>query len=565
MRGKTTLPKGTTKSVMSRKNSIHWFRKGLRLHDNPALLEALKHSSSYRCVYILDPWFAGCSQVGVNKWRFLLESLEDLDSSLRKLNSRLFVIRGQPADVFSRIFKEWNITQLTFEEDPEPYGKERDQAICALAAELGVEVVVRSSHTLYNLQHILEANNHQPPLTYRRFQSILSSLPPPPTPLDPVTAVTVQHTRTPVSDNHDEKYGVPTLDELGFDTDNLGPSKFCGGESEALARIHRHLERKAWVASFERPKMSPQSLFPSQTGLSPYLRFGCLSPRLFYWKLTELYKKVKKGQEPPLALHGQLLWREFFYSVATNNPNFDKMVGNSMCVQIPWDHNPEGLAKWAEGQTGFPWIDAIMVQLKKEGWVHHLARHAIACFLTRGDLWISWEEGMKVFDELLLDGDWSVNAGTWMWLSCSAFFQQFFHCYCPVNFGKRADPTGDFVRHYLPVLKYFPTQYIYEPWTAPEGVQKASRCIIGKDYPLPMVDHAQVSQINMERMRQVYKMLLTSSSVAGFKRKLDLPKIPKMDMFYLKANMFGNTSSDEESKQVSVIRRCPQDLASHSK
>ena len=72
------------------------------------------------------------------------------------------------------------------------------------------------------------------------------------------------------------------------------------------------------------------------------------------------------------------------------------MEGNPICVQIPWDLNPEALAKWAEGRTGFPWIDAIMAQLRQEGWIHHLARHAVACFLTRGDLWISWEEGMKV-------------------------------------------------------------------------------------------------------------------------------------------------------------------------
>lgn len=109
--------------------------------------------------------------------------------------------------------------------------------------------------------------------------------------------------------------------------------------------------------------------------------------------------QVKRNSTPPLSLYGQLLWREFFYTTATNNPCFDKMEGNPMCVQIPWDRNPEALAKWAEGRTGFPWIDAIMTQLRQEGWIHHLARHAVACFLTRGDLWISWEEGMKVGTE----------------------------------------------------------------------------------------------------------------------------------------------------------------------
>lgn len=88
--------------------------------------------------------------------------------------------------------------------------------------------------------------------------------------------------------------------------------------------------------------------------------------------------------------------REFFYTAATKNPYFDKMEGNAVCVQIPWDRNPEALAKWAEGRTGFPWIDAIMTQLKQEGWISHYARNAVGCFLTRGDLWISWEEGMKV-------------------------------------------------------------------------------------------------------------------------------------------------------------------------
>ncbi|XP_019620891.1 PREDICTED: cryptochrome-1-like isoform X3 [Branchiostoma belcheri] len=492
------------------KSTIHWFRKGLRLHDNPSLrdaLQMLQPGDVWRCVYVLDPWFAGSSNVGVNRWRFLLQCLEDLDASLRKLNSRLYVIRGQPTDVFPRLFKEWKVSCLSFEEDSEPFGRERDMAVMKLAKEAGVKVILRTSHTLYKLQDIIDVNGGQPPLTYKRFQAILSKMDPPDQPVDTITASTVDKLTTPIQDDHDEKYGVPSLEELGFDTDNLNPVVWPGGETEALTRLERHLERKAWVASFERPKMTASSLLASPTGLSPYLRFGCLSPRLFYKKLTELYKKVKRSNHPPLSLYGQLLWREFFYTAATNNPNFDKMVNNTICVQIPWDKNPEALAKWAEGQTGFPWIDAIMSQLQQEGWIHHLARHAVACFLTRGDLWISWEEGMKVFEELLLDADWSVNAGSWMWLSCSSFFQQFFHVYCPVNFGRRTDPNGDFIRKYLPKLRGFPAKYIYDPWNAPESVQKAAKCIIGKDYPLPMVNHAETSRINVERMKQVYQQL----------------------------------------------------------
>lgn len=185
---------------------------------------------------------------------------------------------------------------------------------------------------------------------------------------------------------------------------------------------------------------------------------------------------------------------------------------------------------------GFPWIDAIQTQLREEGWIHQVARHATVCFLTRGTLWISWEEGMKIFDELLLDADWSVNCGTWMWLSCSSFFQQIFHLYCPVNFGRKADPNGDFIRRYLPILRNFPTKYIHEPWMAPikvrslispnfvacinltllfHQVQSDSKCRVGVDYPLPMINHVEASRVNLERMRQVYRKLLESSHNDG--------------------------------------------------
>ncbi|MGH0150499.1 UNVERIFIED_CONTAM: hypothetical protein FKN15_017807 [Acipenser sinensis] len=505
-------------------NSVHWFRKGLRLHDNPALQRALEGANTVRCVYFLDPWFAaGTTDVGINKWRFLLESLQDLDTSLRKLNSRLFVVRGQPANIFPSLLKEWNVTRLTFEYDSEPFGKERDAAIVKMAQELGVEVAVKNSHTLYSLDRIIELNKNSPPLTYKRFQAIISRLELPKKPVGTVTGEQMERCRTGITENHDEHYGVPSLEELGFKTASLGPAKWKGGETEALRRMDKHLERKAWVASFERPKIDVNSLIGSQTGLSPYLRFGCLSCREFYYRLLELYKKVKKSNSPPLSLYGQLLWREFFYTAATNNPKFDRMQGNPICVQIPWDRNPEALAKWAEGCTGYPWIDAIMTQLRQEGWIHHLARHAVACFLTRGDLWISWESGMRVFEEMLLDADFSVNAGSWMWLSCSAFFQQFFHCYCPVGFGKRTDPSGDYIRRYIPKLKKYPKKYIHEPWNAPESVQKAARCIVGVDYPKPMIKHAEASRLNIERMKQIYQQL---SHYKGLNVSVYLPPAP---------------------------------------
>uniref|UniRef100_A0A8C6NU35 Cryptochrome circadian regulator 2 n=1 Tax=Nothobranchius furzeri TaxID=105023 RepID=A0A8C6NU35_NOTFU len=455
-------------------NSVHWFRKGLRLHDNPALQEALNGADTVRCVYILDPWFAGAANVGINRWRFLLEALEDLDSSLKKLNSRLFVVRGQPTDVFPRLFKEWNVTRLTLEYDPEPYGKERDGAIIKMAQEFGVETAVRNSHTLYNLDRIIEMNNNSPPLTFKRFQTIVSRLELPRRPLAPITQQQMNRCPTQIPDNHDQLYSIPSLEELGFRTEGLPPAVWRGGESEALERLSRHLDKKVWVAS---TRVKTCSLYASPTGLSPYLRFGCLSCRVLYYNLREIYMKLCKRSTPPLSLYGQLLWREFFYTAATNNPNFDRMEGNPICVQVSPDVEQAG------GMDPPP------------------ERH-------EGEPVVSWcSPGRQVFEELLLDADWSVNAGSWMWLSCSAFFQQFFHCYCPVGFGRRTDPSGDYIRRYIPILKDYPNRYIYEPWNAPESLQKAANCVVGVHYPKPMINHAEGSRLNIERMKQVYQQL----------------------------------------------------------
>lgn len=146
-----------------------------------------------------------------------------------------------------------------------------------------------------------------------------------------------------------------------------------------------------------------------------------------------------------------------------------------------------------------------MTQLREEGWIHHLARHAVACFLTRGDLWQHWEEGAKVFDLYLLDADWAINNGNWQWLSCSNFFYQYFRCYSPVAFGKKTDPNGDYIRKWLPVLKEFPKKYIYEPWTAPISLQRSCGCIVGQDYPERIVVHEVASKENMAKMKIAYE------------------------------------------------------------
>ncbi|KAG2432367.1 hypothetical protein HYH02_012940 [Chlamydomonas schloesseri] len=487
------------------KNSIIWFRKGLRLHDNPALLEACKDAKHVYPVFVLDPHFLQQSsyKVSVNRYNFLLESLEDLHRSFQARGSRLLVLRGKPEEVFPRVFQEWGVTQLCFEHDTEPYAKVRDAAVRKLATEAGVEVVAPVSHTLYDTDMLVARNGGSAPLTMQSFTKLVDRVGDPPAPApDPPAAIPPPAPDMPSA--APAATGVPTWQEVGFK--EAPRTIFKGGETEALARLEASFKDPKWVAGFQKPDTDPSAWEkPATTVLSPYLKFGCLSPRLFHARLLEVYRKHPAHSQPPVSLRGQLLWREFFYTVGSTTPNFHRMAGNPVCKQIDWDDNPEFLAAWREARTGFPWIDAIMTQLVQWGWMHHLARHSVACFLTRGDLYVSWERGMEVFEEHLIDQDHYLNAANWMWLSASAFFSQYFRVYSPVVFGKKYDPQGRFIRKFLPVLKDMPAKYIYEPWTAPLEVQRKAGCVIGKDYPAPIVDHGVASKACIGRIAAAYR------------------------------------------------------------
>eukprot|EP00624_Nannochloropsis_granulata_P004169 evm.model.NODE_30997_length_5230_cov_21.084322.2 len=508
--------------------SIHWFRKGLRLHDNPAFLEACHGATHVFPVFILDPHFAKPEKIGVLRYRFMLQTIQDLDDNLRKLGSRLYVVQGQPVEALPRLFARWGVTKLTFESDIEPYAKQRDNAVCRLAAAEGVAVHTFASHTLHDPErYVAKLQGKGPPTVYQSFLKIFNSLGPVPPVVPAVDSSVILPPLPWALWKGDEEEGggrrggdlkgegeaaaalqdefrVPTLLEMGYpETD--APTLYPGGETAALARMHLHLSNIKYITTFEKPKTSPNALLPSTTVLSPYLKHGALSPRLFYHSLSSVLAKHKGPHtQPPVSLVGQMLWREFYYLHGHATKNYDKMVGNPICRQIPWGQEKELLAAWEEGRTGYPFIDACMNQLREEGWIHHLARHALACFVTRGDLWQSWEEGARVFEKYLLDADWSLNTGNWLWLSASAFFHQYFRVYSPVAFGMKTDKEGEYIKKYVPVLRKMPVKYIYEPWKAPKAVQEAAGCVVGRDYPMPVVEHLVVSKVLMGRMKMAY-------------------------------------------------------------
>lgn len=254
--------------------------------------------------------------------------------------------------------------------------------------------------------------------------------------------------------------------------------------------------------------------------------------------MTAYEKKGNIAATKPTNLLGQLLFRDMYFGAqAALGYSFAQTNGNSHCRFIPW-HLPSTISpenglitgnytvsstihevwfqRWKHGRTGFPWIDALMRQLKQEGWIHHLGRHAVACFLTRGGCYIDWERGAEVFEEWLIDHEVACNSGNWQWLACVAFYAQFYRCYSPIAFPKKWDKEGAFVRKFVPELKNFPEKYIYEPSKAPIADQKKAGCLIkgdGKEeigegglklYPKPMFDFNERRGICIEGVKNAY-------------------------------------------------------------
>ncbi|XP_066948618.1 cryptochrome-1-like isoform X4 [Macrobrachium rosenbergii] len=492
------------------KTSVHWFRHGLRIHDNPALLQSICNSDKFYAVFIFDGETAGTKLAAYNRIRFLTEALGDLDNYFRKQGSQLHVFKGDPVEIFRMLHKSCGISRLTFEQDCEAIWNKRDDAVRHLCEELGIDLVECTSHTLWNPFDIIKANGGQPPLTYEMFLHVSSllGLPPRPSPYPDWSDVLFGE----ITDGLAGKVGlcpkIPTPEELGFFQECEEACPYVGGETAALKHLEERLrvEEDAFRDGYILPnQVNPDILGPPMS-MSAALRFGCLSVRKFFWEVQEVYFKLHKGLPPPShSLTAQLIWREFFYCMSANNPKYDKMKGNPICIDIPWYEDEEHFNAWKDGRTGYPFIDASMRQLRKEGWIHHVCRTAVACFLTRGDLWISWEKGLQVFLKYLIDADWSVSAGNWMWVSSSAFERQLdcSTCICPVNYGRRVEPTGDYIRRYVPELANFPQEYIFEPWLAPLEVQKKHNCIIGKDYPERVVIHEVASKENRKMMEDI--------------------------------------------------------------
>ncbi len=456
---------------------IVWFRRDLRVRDNPALRAALDRADTVVPFFCLDDRLLHGRHASGARTQFMLECLAGLDRALRERGSGLVVRHGRPEEELARLAGETRAGQVHFTADVTPFARARGRALRGLGAELcphpGLAVVDEPGE--------IRTRKGDPQTVFTHYFNAWLE--------EPRRAPLGSPRSMPALPSALAKGRIPSLASLGLEQEVEEPAP--GGEGPGRERMNAWL--REGVSAYAE---NHDALGADRTSrLSPYLRFGCVSPR-------ELEERLPRGKGPD-AFRRQLCWRDFYQQVLLHHPrNARSEFQQRFRGTIKWSYAEKAFERWAEGRTGFPLVDAGMRQLRREGWMHNRARLVVGSFLTK-DLGIDWRWGERHFMRYLLDGDEASNNGNWQWIASVGTDPQpaFRRIYNPALHMERFDPDGEYVLRYVPELAGVPPKYRREPWTMPAEVQRDAGCVIGEHYPAPMVDRREAREHALERYR----------------------------------------------------------------
>ena len=460
------------------KRVIVWFRGDLRVHDHPALAAACADADEVVPLFILDPHFLATKR-GSNRNRFLRESLVDLDGSLRQLGGRLIVRSGTPENILPTIVTEVDATTVYYISDYTPYSIQRDKTLADTMAQRGVTFIGCSGKLVVSGGMKLVTKTGARYKVFTPFWKAWMGL--------PRRALVDIPQRVVVPDIPSD--ALPQLDDI-TSPEELSPDVVPGGETAGRARFEQFLRDD--IAAYHQEQ---NDLSQDRTShMSAYLHFGCVSPL----ELEQLLPDSKGAR----AWNRQLAWREFYYYILLHFPSTTQRAFQEQYANLRWSNDPELFEAWRTGRTGYPIVDAGMRQLRREGFMHNRARLIVGSFLTK-DLWCDWRRGEQYFMTMLVDGDVANNVGNWQWIASVGVDPApvYRRLYNPTLQAKKFDPSGAYIRRYVPELQHVPDKYIYEPWTMPEQIQHESSVVIGIDYPRPVVDHAEARRFALEQYR----------------------------------------------------------------
>ncbi|WP_242909496.1 cryptochrome/photolyase family protein [Actinomadura terrae] len=423
--------------------SILLFTRDLRVHDNPALAAACR-AERVVPLFVLDDAIRGVP----NRVRFLLESLAGLRDSLRAAGGDLLVRRGDPAAEVARLARATGADALHLADERSAYGTRRLAALrdldLAVSAHPGVTVVPPGELTPVSGDHYRVFTPYWRAWDAARWRA---------------------EARAPKTVRLPDGLDAGPLPDLAELTSGpYSPDPAPGGERAGRARM------KAWLreTADEYDRIHDDLAADRTSRLSPYIKFGCVSP-------LELARAVRGEKRE--EFRRQLAWRDFHHQVAAAFPALARRDYRPR--ERAWNRDDDALAAWRDGTTGVPIVDAGMRQLRREGYMHNRARLVTASFLTR-NLNIDWRDGLRHFDAWLTDGDVADNAGNWQWVAGTGNNTRPGQVMNPLRQAARFDPGGVYVQRYVPELADLDARHVHRPWTLPDDRRRAL------DYPPPI-------------------------------------------------------------------------------
>ena len=414
------------------RTAVVLFTRDLRVHDHPGLREAARTYDRVVPLFVLDDHLLDDGRAA-NRISFLLDALADLRESLRKRGGDLVVRRGDPVEQALRLARSAGATALFTSEDVSAYAQARERRLARACDRERVELRLVDTCAVVSPGLIApEGRDHYRVFTpyWRRWRSL--ALP----------SVTRAPARLRIPDGVTAGR-LPTARELTPHAPSADLVR--GGEGAGRRRLSRWISDGLGRYGHDRDELAADGT----SRLSPYLHFGCVSALEVVTRARE-----RENSEPFVR---QLCWRDFFLQLLAANP---QTTHEDFRGERVWRDDREALARWREGRTGTPIVDAGMRQLAREGWLHNRVRLIVGSFLTR-TLGLDWRLGADVFFELLVDGDVASNVGNWQWVAGTGANPRPSRAMSPSRQALRFDPDGAYVRRYVPELADLPTREIH--------------------------------------------------------------------------------------------------------
>ncbi|MBL7661687.1 deoxyribodipyrimidine photo-lyase [bacterium] len=474
------------------RNALVWFRRDLRVDDNPALSHAIANSETIIPIFIWDKqsstdWALGAAA----KW-WLHHALDRLDSELKSLDSKLNYLIGRPQEIIQALIGQHKIDAVYWNRRYEPDQIEDDAKLKETLLKTGLRVESFNASLLFEPWEIQNTSG-KPYQVYTPFsKNCLSRL----------NQVEVRHSATKFTTRVVSAVKLTELELLPkIDWDKrfyaVWPVK-APNNPKNLVREFLADKIKTYQTTRNRPDLVGTSR------LSPYLQSGQISPREIVLMIRELFgADINRYPESIITYLKEIIWREFGYHLLFHFPETINTPLKKEFLNFPWELNPQHLVAWQNGLTGYPLVDAGMRELWHTGWMHNRVRMIVGSFLVK-DLRIHWLEGAKWFWDTLVDADLASNTLGWQWVSGSgADAAPYYRIFNPVIQGEKFDPQGDYVRQWIPEIAKLPNKFIHQPWNASAEMLTQAEVYLGQNYPFPVVDHAEERDNALEAYQEL--------------------------------------------------------------